>query len=165
VGASEGPPTTPGARRRRPPTTFGQQATSDVVIRPNVAETDANPPLLLVLTGSIGRDDIPDLCNCVRLFLKGDRGEVLVCDVGGVASPDAVTVDALARLQLTARREGCSVMLLHAGPELLDLLDLMGLANVVSPCSDLSLESGGQAEQREESRGIEKEGDRGDAPG
>jgi len=126
---------------------------------------NGSPPLVLVLTGSIQRDDIPELCDCVRLFLKGERGEVLLCDVGAVSSPDAVTVDALARLQLTARRNGCSVLLVHAGPELLDLLDLMGLANVVPPCSDLTLESRGQAEQREEPSGIEKEGYSGDAPG
>jgi ABC-type transporter Mla MlaB component len=164
LGASDEPPSTPRPRRRSPPTT-GQPATSDVVRQPNVAGTNGDPPLVLVLTGSIGRDDIPDLCDCVRLFLNGERGEVLVCDVGAVASPDAVTVDALARLQLTARRAGCSVLLLHAGPELLDLLDLMGLANVMSPCSDLSLESRGQAEQFKEPRGVEKEGDPGNAPG
>jgi hypothetical protein len=121
--------------------------------------------LVVVLRGRILRDDIPELCECVRVLLEGQHGEVVVCDVGALVSPDAVTVDALARLQLTARRVGRRVLLLHADRELVDLLDLVGLANVVPLCSDLSLESGRKAEQREEPRGVEKEGNAGDASG
>ena len=54
-----------------------------------------------------------------------------VCDVEAVEAPDAVTIDALARLQLTAQRMGCRVELRHAGPALLDLLVLTGLAEVI----------------------------------
>ena len=52
------------------------------------------------------------------------------CDVTGV-DPDAVTVDALARLQLAARRNGCRVRLRHASAELLELVAFMGLTNVL----------------------------------
>ena len=41
--------------------------------------------------------------------------------------PDAVTIDALARLQLTARRLGCRLRLRHASPELRELVAFMGL--------------------------------------
>ncbi len=119
--------------------------------------------LVLVLRGRILRDDIPKLCECARALLENELGDVVICDVGAVISPDAVTVDALARLQLVARRVGRRVLLLHAGRDLLDLLHLMGLANVVPLCGDRSLEPRGQAEQREEPCGVEKEGDPGDA--
>ena len=58
------------------------------------------------------------------------RPDVALCDVTGV-EPDAVTVDALARLQLAAQRYGCQVRLRHASSELVDLLGFMGLREVV----------------------------------
>ena len=45
---------------------------------------------------------------------------------------DAVTVDALARLQLAACRRGCRVVLRNASEPLLELVELMGLSNVLS---------------------------------
>jgi hypothetical protein len=55
---------------------------------------------------------------------------ILRCDVAGV-EPDAVTVDALARLQLAARRIGCQVRLQNASAELRQLIAFMGLHNVL----------------------------------
>jgi hypothetical protein len=55
---------------------------------------------------------------------------VAVCDVYGVA-PDAVTADALARLQLAAMRRSCQVRLRNASTDLLDLLLFMGLSDVL----------------------------------
>jgi ABC-type transporter Mla MlaB component len=54
------------------------------------------------------------------------RGGTLVCDVGHVA-PDAVAVEALARLALGARRHGCRVLVASAPKELRDLVALVGL--------------------------------------
>jgi hypothetical protein len=45
--------------------------------------------------------------------------------------PDAVTVDALARLQVAARRHRCRVVLRNASAELLDLVAFMGLQDVL----------------------------------
>jgi ABC-type transporter Mla MlaB component len=56
---------------------------------------------------------------------------VAYCDVAGVPA-DAVTVDALARLQLVAHRYGCSVRLRNASPELRELVRFMGLRDVLS---------------------------------
>jgi ABC-type transporter Mla MlaB component len=42
-----------------------------------------------------------------------------------------VTVDALARLQLAARRHGCTVRLQNASSELLELVSFMGLRDVL----------------------------------
>lgn len=55
---------------------------------------------------------------------------VVFCDVEGVKA-DAMTVDALARLQLAARRRRCRVRLRGASPELRELLAFMGLRDVL----------------------------------
>jgi hypothetical protein len=47
--------------------------------------------------------------------------------VGVRVRPDAVTVDALAQLQLTATRVGCRLRLCHANAELRELIAFMGL--------------------------------------
>ena len=56
--------------------------------------------------------------------------DVAVCDVTGVAA-DAVTVDALARLQLAARRHSCRIQLQHASADLRALIAFMGLEDVL----------------------------------
>ena len=83
--------------------------------------------------------------------MTGPCPSTFVCDVGVLAA-DARTVDALARLQLAARRYGADLRLRHASGELRELLAFMGLADV------LRVEPGGQAEQREQSAGVEEEG-------
>ena len=65
--------------------------------------------------GPIARDDLTGLCARVGSLLSASRSSVAYCDVASVA-PDAVTVDALARLQLAARRFGCRVRLQNASP-------------------------------------------------
>ena len=82
--------------------------------------------------------------------MTAPRPSTIVCDVGALA-PDAVAVDALARLQLTARRLGLEIRLRDASSELQDLLTFVGLRNV------LRVEAGGQAEQREQRLGVEEE--------
>ena len=82
------------------------------------------------IRGPITRADLPGLCERVCEILTRS-GETVVCDVDGV-EPDAVTVDALARLQLAACRRGCRVMLRNASEPLLELVELMGLSNVLS---------------------------------
>ena len=52
-------------------------------------------------------------------------------DVHGVKA-DALTVDALARLQLVARHDGCRVRLRGASKELLQLIAFMGLTEVLA---------------------------------
>jgi hypothetical protein len=89
---------------------------------------------------------------------------VVVCDVTAMVEPDAATIDALARLQLTARRYGCCIRLRHACGRLQGLLALTGLAEVVPCAPALSVHAGGKAEEGEPSRGIEEEGDPADPP-
>jgi ABC-type transporter Mla MlaB component len=83
------------------------------------------------ISGPISRDDLPGLCDRVCGLLEENGAGVALCDVSGV-EVDAVTVDALARLQLAARRHGCRVRLRHASSELLDLVAFMGLSDVLT---------------------------------
>jgi ABC-type transporter Mla MlaB component len=82
--------------------------------------------------GPITRADLPGLTERVCALLERNAASVVRCDVSGI-DPDAVTVDALARLQLGAQRHGCQVRLCNASPELLELLAFMGLRDVL-PC-------------------------------
>jgi hypothetical protein len=63
--------------------------------------------------------------------LLADTGTgVVLCDASE-SGADAITVDALARLQRLAIRRGCRVVLRQASPELLELIVSMGLAEVL----------------------------------
>jgi ABC-type transporter Mla MlaB component len=80
--------------------------------------------------GPVWRDDLPGLCARVCALLERSDADVALCDVTGIAA-DAVTVDALARLQLGARRQGCTVRLQNATAELRALVAFMGLTDVL----------------------------------
>jgi ABC-type transporter Mla MlaB component len=86
--------------------------------------------LAFSIHGPIGRDDLPGLCDRICMLLSGHDATVVDCDVRGV-EPDAVTVDALARLELAARNYGCHVRLRGASKVLLELVALMGLEGVL----------------------------------
>ena len=94
-----------------------------------MATTDPRTTTFAV-RGPIGRDDLPGLCARVCAHLASSGADVAFCDVTGVA-PDAVTVDALAQLQLGARRRGCTVRLRNASVELRALVEFMGLTAVL----------------------------------
>ena len=60
-------------------------------------------------------------------------------------------VDALARLQLAARRSGYEVAVTAAPSDLVELIELAGLSDI------LGVEPRRQAEEREERLGVEEE--------
>ncbi|MGH2701947.1 MAG: STAS domain-containing protein [Actinomycetota bacterium] len=105
--------------------------------------------VVMVIEGPIAPADVAELCECVRQLLASSNAELVICDVGALTRPDAATIDALARLQLTARRLGSQVRLRHACGALQDLLALVGLSEVVPLSEGSRLEPWGQAEQRE----------------
>jgi ABC-type transporter Mla MlaB component len=82
-----------------------------------------------------------------RLF---SRMATIDCDLRSVA-PDCASLDALARLQLNARRLGLELRLRNVTSELRDLIVFAGLDEV------LAVEVGGQAEEREEGSRVEEE--------
>ena len=92
---------------------------------------DERGTITFAIHGPIARADVPGLCDRVCELLEDSHAPVAFCDVGDVSSVDAVTVDALARLQLAAHRQGCKVRLRNASEELRSLLALMGLRDVL----------------------------------
>ncbi len=88
-------------------------------------------PMEFAIRGPIARTELPGLCERVCLLLENSVAAVAFCDVGD-ADVDAVTADALARLQLAARRHGCQVRLRRASSEMIELLAFMGLDDVLA---------------------------------
>ena len=116
--------------------------------------------IVLSLGGPLARADLPALCERGRALLETSGADVLVCNASALAEADAVTVDAVARLQLTACRLGSRICVRHAPVELEELLRLTGLAEVCG----LRVELERQAEQREEPLGVQEEGELFDPP-
>ncbi|MET7629594.1 STAS domain-containing protein [Streptomyces sp. NBC_00121] len=95
-------------------------------------------PKALVIAGRVTRPDVPALCAELESLLYDPEGRArdpdagVDCDVGGVVQVDLVLVEAIARLGLVARRAGGRrLRLRNVPPELRNLLDLVGLADVV----------------------------------
>jgi ABC-type transporter Mla MlaB component len=86
--------------------------------------------MAFAVRGPIARDDLPGLCDRVCALFTASSATTAYCDVGGVPA-DAVTADALARLQLAARRRGCEVRLRNASDDLRALIGFMGLSDVL----------------------------------
>ncbi|WP_229072726.1 STAS domain-containing protein [Actinoplanes sp. DH11] len=89
--------------------------------------------LLFPVGTAVRRAEIPALCADLADRLRGRPGGIVICDVGGTEPPGVATVEALARLRLTARRHGWRLHLRDAGPEVWQLLDLLGLTRAMTP--------------------------------
>lgn len=109
--------------------------------RPSHPNVNPTTTPTLTLTGTLDREATHRLCEEVRATLQATGAEVLVCDVAGLGPPILAAMDALARLQLTARRAGARIRLRDPAPDLRELLHLVGLP--------IEVEVDRQAEQRE----------------
>ena len=116
--------------------------------------------ILFVLADPIARADVPALCDRLRIALEASDAVLVTCDVSALRKPDAATIDALARLQLTARRLGRQLQLRQASRELVALLAFMGLAGVVQLSAASRLRA--ETEEREEPRRVEERVERDD---
>ncbi len=114
--------------------------------------------IVFAIDGPVARADLLGLCERFRGLLEDSRADVVLFDLRAVAA-DAVAIDALARLHLTARRIGRRVRLGRVSSDLRELLAFAGLADV------LGVEAGGQAEEREQPLGVEEEGELDDPSG
>ncbi|MFL5769853.1 MAG: STAS domain-containing protein [Chloroflexota bacterium] len=154
----------PAGRARNPPV---QAATDDSLSigrsewrrRSRLTEPSPRAPSMapsrpgyITLAGRIRREDSAALTRCVCARAAAREPGPLACDVGGLEDPDMGTVDALARMALSARRLGRRVELRRAKPDLVELLVLAGLGA-------LAVEVVGEAEEREEPGRVEKEHD------
>ena len=95
------------------------------------------------------------LINVVRrevhatvVLLRG-QAELASWPLTGTGCPDLSVVEAVARMQLAARRAGCAIQVRDACPELSELLDLVGLC-VELGGPDLAVEARRQAEDGEQ---------------
>jgi ABC-type transporter Mla MlaB component len=86
--------------------------------------------VVFAIDGPIARSDLPRLCHQVCALLDRTGADVALCDVTEIEC-NAMSVDALARVQLAVRRRGCQAGLCGASSELLDLLAFMGLHDVL----------------------------------
>ena len=83
-----------------------------------------------VVRGPIARPDLPGLCDRLRDRIAEHKARRVVCEVDDLAA-DAIAVDALARLRLTACRSGCAVSLEGWSDDLKDLIAFVGLRDVL----------------------------------
>ena len=95
-------------------------------------------------TSVLGRD-----AAAVVVLVRGDR-EVASWSLECSGRPDLAVVEWLARLQLAARRLGYSIAVRHAGRELVELLELCGVADVLAAPARLGVEVEGEAESGEQ---------------
>ena len=133
--------------------------------------TPVNPPpappemTIELVAGPMTGAAIAGLCARVRVMLEGSGADLVIWDLSSLGDPDAGTIDALARMQLTARRLGRRVQLRHACADLEDLVAFTGLGDVLPLYGALRLEAGRQPEEGEEPRGVEEEADPDDPSG
>jgi hypothetical protein len=78
------------------------------------------------------------------VLVSGDT--TMVCGALPDGPVDLSVVDELARLQLAARRLGCSIVLRGVGVELAELLDFAGLTDILPSVDDDGREIGGKTE-------------------
>ena len=98
------------------------------------AQRPAQHPHTLVVTiaGRLERADATRFAALVDDCLRDRPARFVICDVGGLVAPDAAAVDAICRIRLGVRRIGGRLRLRQAAPELVDLVNLMGLCDVLS---------------------------------
>jgi ABC-type transporter Mla MlaB component len=100
-----------------------------------VSGPQERPPPVFAIGPVVERADIPGLCAALATLVRDTSAAAVHCDVGAVVAPDAVTIEALARLRLTARRLGCDLRVLRAPRGLTNLVALTGLTDVL-PAAD-----------------------------
>jgi anti-anti-sigma regulatory factor len=105
--------------------------------------------IILRLGGSMTPASVVALGESLAIRLRGTDVDAVICEAPDTTDADVTTVDAVVRLQLVARRHGCSLSLRHPSRQLLDLLRLAGLTDVVVVDPPLLPELERQSEQGE----------------
>lgn len=107
------------------------------------ADRPAQHPHTLVVTlaGRLDRPDAARIAALVDDHLRRSPARFVICDVGGLVAPDAVALDVICRIRLGARRFRARLRLRRAAPELVDLIDLVGLRDILSRRARSGLET------------------------
>lgn len=90
----------------------------------------ARSTALLVVAWPIAEGDIAGLCERLQAIITARAASVVICDVQALPA-SCRTIEALARLQLTARRADATIHLQRVSPALRELIDFAGLADVL----------------------------------
>lgn len=91
----------------------------------------SSSPALLVIAGPVAAGaDVWALCEQLSAVMATCTSDTVVCDAHGLP-PNARALEALARLQLTARRLDRRIRLRRASPALQQLIAFTGLGDVV----------------------------------
>ncbi|ARQ69299.1 STAS domain-containing protein [Streptomyces marincola] len=106
---------------------------------------------VFVVPGPVVRSEVQVLCDRLTGMVRGSGARDVVVDLGEVRGTDPATVEAVARLRLTAARLGCRVRFVRVSPGLQVLLGWLGLGEAV-----------GQAEQGEEPGRVQERVEPGD---
>jgi ABC-type transporter Mla MlaB component len=124
------------------------------------------PPgtVVLALRPAVGRADIADQCHRLAVLLLDSGATVVICDLAAVDQIDVVTIELVARLQLTASRLGRRVRLRSASQRMIQLLTLTGLHHVVQFEAGSGLQPWRQPEEGEQPFGVQEGVDTDDPP-
>jgi hypothetical protein len=74
---------------------------------------------------------VPALCDQAAALLGTSRPVVALCDVAALEA-DLVAVDALARVLMVARRQGCRLRPVGVTPALRELVAFLGLQDALN---------------------------------
>jgi ABC-type transporter Mla MlaB component len=86
----------------------------------------------IVLRRGLARAQVEEMCGRLDAMLGCPGVEAVVCDLEAIGEPDMTVVEALMRLQLTARRRGRRILLDDPPQALLDLLSVTGLLGLLN---------------------------------
>jgi ABC-type transporter Mla MlaB component len=89
---------------------------------------------VLTVEGSLDAAAIPGLGERLASLIQRSGTDLVTCDVGVLDSCDLVVIDALARMELIARRLGCTVQVSRASDQLVELIAFAGLQEVLPVC-------------------------------
>jgi ABC-type transporter Mla MlaB component len=87
--------------------------------------------IVLVLDAPLSGNAVALLCGRLGELLGTPDVDVVTCDVAALTEADGETIEAVARLQLTAHRMGRSIRLRYASGDLQDLIAFVGLGDVI----------------------------------
>jgi anti-anti-sigma factor len=116
---------------------------------PPSASLDARRParhpqtLVVSIGGRLDPSDAARVAALIDDLLRDQPAKTVICDVGGLVDPDAAAIDAICRIRVRVRRRGGRLRLRHPSPELVDLIDLVGLCDVLVPRARSGVEASG----------------------
>jgi ABC-type transporter Mla MlaB component len=91
------------------------------------------PAVVLRVDGPLTDLAVDRLCAQLQVVMRPSDVTQVTCEIGPLVDADARTLDALARLQLTARQLGGEIRLSRASSAVLELLAFAGLGDIVRP--------------------------------